>query len=97
MTRSTQRDRSRSWATFSGRRCEMAFDKFDWIRLVVGDRRLKVGERFVLTNAAIKYVRYATTRSAYGRPPSPNTSPLACGLDHPYVAAAPRFFRNRVQ
>lgn len=36
----------------------MGFDKFEWIRLVVGDRRLKVAERFVLTNAAIKYVRY---------------------------------------
>jgi hypothetical protein len=34
------------------------FDKFAWIRAVVGDRRLKVGERFVLTNIAIRYVRY---------------------------------------
>lgn len=36
----------------------MAFDKFEWIQIVVGDRRLTVADRFVLTNAAIKYVRH---------------------------------------
>jgi hypothetical protein len=36
----------------------MSFDKFEWIRLMVGDRRLTVADRFVLTNAAIRYVRH---------------------------------------
>ena len=36
----------------------MAFDKFEWIHIVVGDRRLTVADRFVLTNAAVKYVRH---------------------------------------
>jgi hypothetical protein len=36
----------------------MGFDKFAWIRAVGSDRRLKVGDRFVLTNIAIRYVMY---------------------------------------
>jgi hypothetical protein len=34
-----------------------AFDKYAWIGHVAGDQRLTVADRFVLTNAAIKYVR----------------------------------------
>lgn len=36
----------------------MGFDKFEWIRAVAADRRLKVAERFVLRNAAVRYVKY---------------------------------------
>ena len=33
-------------------------DKFAWINAVAGDRRLTEGERFVLTNIAVRYVLY---------------------------------------